>query len=280
MKTEFVMSFNRVYLAVSLLFISSVNFSVNADTLTNVKSKLETLNGDSALNVEFTSKYTETSGKDDEAKSGLITLPLSYNHNGLQITYNKNILDKVSKEEAQKEQDESANTPTLSAMARIESSDILEKMSSAQSLLRFLNKAKFASETPIEHNGEPATELNFDLPIDSIITGEEAREYIDEFAGQYRLVVDSQGIPIESELTFSGSGSAYVFFNLEMEQTSTSQYQVVGNRLVNTNQAYKRKQSSTFGDSESVGEETLAIMSNVLVGNSQDNIEVGSCKKS
>jgi hypothetical protein len=65
-----------------------------------------------------------------------------------------------------------------------------------------------------------------------------------------------------------------------MEQTSTSQYQVVGNRLVNTSQTYTRKQSSTFGDSESVGEETLAIMTSDLGGNSQDNIEGGSCKKS
>ncbi len=282
------MSFNRVYLAVSVLLVSSVNFSVNADTLSDVKSKLATLNGDSALNVEFTSTYTENRGESEDSdeennsksKHGLITLPLSYNHNGLQITYNKDILDKVSEEEAQKEQDESANTPTLSAMARIESSDLLEKMSSAQSLLRFLNKAKFTTEKQVEYQGEKATELNFDLPIDSIITGEEAREYIDEFKGQYRLVVDSQGIPIESELTFSGSGSAYVFFNLEMEQTSTSQYQVVGNRLVNTNQAYKRKQSSTFGDSESVGEETLAIMANDLVGDSQGKLEIGSCKKS
>ncbi|PQJ53619.1 hypothetical protein BTO11_08035 [Psychrosphaera saromensis] len=280
MKMEFVMSFNRVYLAVSLLLVSSVNFSVNADTLSDVKSKLETLNGDSAINVEFTSKYTETSGKDDEAKSGLITLPLSYNHKGLQITYNKDILDKVAKEESQKEQDEGANTPTLSAMSRVESSDLLEQLSSASSLLRFLNKAKFASEKTIEHRGSSATELIFDLPIESIITGEDAREYIDEFAGQYRLVVDNQGVPIESELTFAGSGSAYVFFSLEMEQTSTSQYQVVGNRLVNTSQTYTRKQSSTFGDSESVGEETLAIMTSDLVGNSQDNIEVGSCKKS
>ena len=275
------MSFNRVYLAVSVLLVSSVNFSVNADTLSDVKSKLETLNGDSALNVEFTSKYTENNGKKSkDAKNGLITLPLSYNHNGLQITYNKDILDKVSEEEVQKEQNESANTPTLSAMARIESSDLLEKMSSAQSLLRFLNKAKFIGEKQVEHQGKAVTELNFDLPIDSIITGEEAREYIDEFKGQYRLVVDSQGIPIESDLTFSGSGSAYVFFNLEMEQTSTSQYQVVGNRLVNTSKVYKRKQSSTFGDSESVGEETLAILANVFVDNAQDKLEIGTCKQS
>lgn len=275
------MSLNRVYLAVSFLLVSSVNFSVSADTLTDVKSKLETLNGDSAINVEFTSKYTETSGKEnDETKSGLITLPLSYNHKGLQITYSKDILDKVTKEESQKEQDENANTPTLSAMSRIESSDILEQISSALPLLRFLNKAKFTTETPIKHHGEPATELNFDLPIESIITEEEAREYIDEFAGQYRLVVDSQGVPIESKLTFSGSGSAYVFFNLAMEQTLTSQYQVVGNRLVNTSQTYKRKQSSTFGDSESLGEEILAIIADDLIDNSQDNIEVGSCKKS
>jgi len=264
----------------------SINFSVNADTLSNVKSVLANLNGDSELNIEFTSTYTENRGKSDDDKKtsqnkhGLITLPLSYNHNGLQITYNKGILDKIAVEEAQKEQDEDANTPTLSAMSRIESSSILEKMSSAPSLLRFLNKAQFTTETPIQHKGKAATELNFDLPIESIITGEEAREYIDEFVGQYRLIVNDQGVPIESKLTFSGSGSAYVFFSLEMEQISTSQYQVVGNRLVNTNQAYIRKQSSTFGDSESVGEETLKIMTNDLVGNSQTNIEVGSCKQS
>ncbi|WP_299269253.1 hypothetical protein [uncultured Psychrosphaera sp.] len=277
----------RELLIVSSILIS-INFSVNADTLSNVKSVLANLNGDSALNVQFTSVHTESRGKseddndekDTKSEHGLISLPLSYNHNGLEITYNKDILDKIAKEETQKEQNEDASTPTLSAMSRIESSDILEKMSSASSLLRFINKAKLAAEKQIKHQGGSATELQFDVPLESVITGKEARGYVDEFEGQYRLVVDSQGVPIESELTFSGSGSAYVFFSLEMEQTSTSKYQVLGNRLINTSQVYARKQSSTFGDNESSGEQTLTIIANDLIDNSQDNIEVGSCKKS
>ncbi|MFT6528932.1 MAG: hypothetical protein ACJAZB_000564 [Psychrosphaera sp.] len=256
------MILNSIRLTLLSSLLASVTFSVRADTLSDLKNVLTNLHDDGALAVEYTSKYTQNRGKqsDLKTKKGFITLSASYNEKGLQVAYNKEILDKVALEETLKEQDENADTPTLNAMYRVESSDLLEMMSAAPSLLRFINKAKFKTEKQVQYQDTQARELMFDMPLESIITDQETRDHVDDFKGQFRLLVNSNNIPIESELTFTGSGSAYVFFSIKLAQTITNQYQLLGTRLVNTGQSYSRKQSSTFGQSDSNGEKKLTII--------------------
>ena len=88
-KDLLVMSFNHSFIFITLSLITSLSFSAKADTLSDLKAKLKSLNGNSPLNAVFSSSYTEKEGEDEDltVTSGNISYSVSYNDNGLHISY-------------------------------------------------------------------------------------------------------------------------------------------------------------------------------------------------
>ena len=179
---------------------------------------------------------------------------------GFQLTYSNTVLDKIESEQVLKDQDEEANTPTTNAMNRLDTTQLNQMLSAAPSLARFINKASFVDETPTEFQNQSARRLTFDLPLESLVDSAEVREYVDEFEGKYSVIIDNKGVPLQSILSFNGSGSAFVIFSVEMSQTNTTNYQQHGDRLVMIKQETQRSSTSTFADTESTEIKRLTVL--------------------
>ena len=97
------------------------------------------------------------------------------------------------------------------------------------------------------------------MPLDAIISDKDVRSYVNDFEGKYRVIIDKNGVPLQAKLTFEGSGSAYVFFKLSVNQSRTYLYKVIDDRLVNYRNEYTKQQQSTWAKRDLSGFKELII---------------------
>ncbi|WP_440875693.1 hypothetical protein [Thalassotalea sp. PLHSN55] len=233
-----------------------------ADGLTDLQSALTKLTGTVPVSAELESAFTRHSGKAKKLKttSGFVQVALTDNANGLQINYSNQTINAIEQEANAKENDEEVNTPTLNALDGIQASNLRNMLSAANDVARTLKKAEFISEQPTTTpDGKLARLLNFTLPLEAIVDNKEVRGYVDDFTGNYSVTIDENGVPLSAQLSFEGSGRAYIIFSLDIAQTNTAQYQVVGDRLIKVHEEFDRKQNSTFGKRDSSGYKTLTL---------------------
>ena len=250
-------------LSATALAIAITPTAVKADGLTDLNQALSNLKGQTPIRATLESSHSQNRDRDDDQKTttGYIALNLADGEPGLQITYGPEMLAKLEHEEILTDEDEEADTPTFNAMNRLATTELNRMLSAAPSLSRFINKAEFVEETATQYQQQDARRLIFDLPLESIVDSAEVRDYVDDFEGKYTLILNAQGVPQQSILTFSGSGSAFVIFSVEMEQTNTITYRQHGDRLVVVKEETQRSSSSTFADTESTEIKQLTIVS-------------------
>lgn len=249
----------------SLAFISSAfllsSFDLSADGLSDLQSTLVKLNGNTPLSAVVESSYTEKRGKrkKQKTKTGLIQVQLSDNLHGLKLIYSSETISKLEQEAANKEKDDEAETPTLNAVNGVGVAEMNTMLSAAPHLLRSLKKATYINEEIVLYNDSNVRQLNFTLPLEAIIENKEVHEYVDDFEGEFKVLISDTGLPLETSTTFSGSGSAYIFFTMDLTQTNTSTFKQVNNRLVNVKKTFESKRSSTWGNTESQGYKILIL---------------------
>jgi hypothetical protein len=245
----------------TLCLISFFSNNSCADGLIDLNEALLKLNGNSLISATLKSVFTEKRGRKKKIKitNGVANVQLLDNLNGLQITYSNEVLTKLENEENEKEHNEEADTPTLNAINNIEASELRNMLSAASELNRSLIKAQFLKEESAIHHEENVRVLHFNLPLEAIISDKEVRSYVNDFEGKYQIIIDKNGIPLQAKLTFKGSGSAYLFFKLSVNQSKTYLYKVIDNRLVNYRNEYTKKQKSTWAKRESSGFNELTI---------------------
>ncbi len=241
--------------------VLSYSSFTQADGLSDLKEALKNLTGEAPLSALVESYYTEKRGKKkkQKTKSGLIQVSLSESSHGFNLSYDQETLTKLDVESSEKEQNEEAQTPTLNALDGVGVDEMRNMLSAAPNLLRFINKAQFLNEESIEHDSQKIRQLNFDLPLEAIIENKEVHEYVDDFSGKLHIKIDDQGVPIESSIFFEGNGSAYIFFSMDLTQSSQNFYTLVKDRLVNVKKTFEMKRSSTWGDTQSNGYKILIV---------------------
>lgn len=251
---------NFTYFLTTLL-LSLCSYHSYADGLTDLNKALIKLEGKSSISAILQSAFTEERGRKKKIKitSGLAHVQLLDDLKGLQVTYSNEVLTQLEEEENEKERNEEANTPTLNAINDIEASDLRAMLSAAPKLSRSLIKAQFLREEAITYQEEDARILHFNLPLEAIISDKDVRAYVSEFEGKYKVIIDKNGVPLQAKLTFEGSGSAYIFFKLSINQSRTYFYRVIDDRLVNYRNEYTRKQKSTWDKRNSSGFNELTI---------------------
>lgn len=240
------------------------SFQLLADGLSDLKAALGSLQGNSPISATVESSFTQKRGKPKKLKTntGLIQVDLTDDHHGLQLTFNDAVITKLEDESKQKELDEEANTPTLNAVDNVGVAEMKRMLSAAPSLLRFINKATFINEETINYQQQQLRQLNFQLPLEAIIENKDIHEYVDEFTGSYQVIINSNGIPLETKLEFQGSGSAYIFFTMELSQSNQNNFKLIDDRLVNVKKIYQFNRSSTWGKTHSNGYTILVVNPN------------------
>ena len=246
------------FTTVLLIFAS---YDTYADGLTDLNKSLVKLDGSSAISATLKSVFTENRGRKKKIKttSGSTHVQLLEDLNGLQITYSDEILTQIENEENEKERNEDASTPTLNAINDIEVRELRNMLSAAPKLSRSLIKAQFIKEEEIIYKDQDARILHFNLPLEAIISDKDVRSYVDDFEGMYKIIIDKNGVPLQAKITFEGSGSAYIFFKLSINQSRTYFYKVIDDRLVNFRNEYTKQQKSTWDKRDSSGFNELII---------------------
>jgi len=221
-----------------------------ADGLTDLQQALAKLNGSEPVSGLLNVSFSETrgEGKDKKLKTGAIQSTLSESMNGLDIRYSKDVLVKIAQENRLKLTDEEADTPALNGAEILSASSLIPILSSARTILDYIEQGEFTSEERIEYLNKEVRVLDFTLPLESFIDDKKIRGYVSKFDGSYKVLINDEGIPIETRMSYSGKGSAYIFFSMTAESDITSQFKTNGTRLVRINRKVESKSSSTFND--------------------------------
>lgn len=230
-----------------------------ADGLSDLENALTRLQSKMPMSAVIELSYTQKREEDSPIESGNVAVSLDDNDNGLQITYNKALLEKMAFETQQKSLNDDAITPTLSSINRLSPRNLQTMLSAATGLRDRIKQLSFIDEKKQSYQGREVRVLSFDMPIETIIDDKKAREFVTKFKASYRIWIEDDGTPVETQMTFKGKGSAYVFFSLEAKSSAVSKYRVSNGRLLRTQSESKFAYSSPFGDSETTELETLSF---------------------
>lgn len=255
-------SFKPIYI-ISLFFSYSIMLPSYADGLKDLKRALKTLNNNTPITAIVESAYSQKRGKKNniKTKTGLAQVNVQASNQGIKLFYNDETLEKLEIETQQKEVDAEKNTPTLNAIDDINIAELHNMLSSAPQILRLLNKATFINEEVISLDEQSFRQLNFTLPLETIISNKEVHEYVDDFQATYHIVINQEGIPVSSQTSFSGSGSAYIFFTMELTQSNKSSFKNIDGRLINIERTYKTYRRSTWGTTDAEGYKIMIVQS-------------------
>lgn len=256
--------FNKALkIPISLICLSLSSVNSYAGGLEDLKAALSRLKGHTPVKAQITNRFEQArgSGADVDVKKGEVTVEASDNEQGLSVLYDANLLRLIDEEEKARVEDEDAQTPTLMGLNNnMGTMDMRVKFSSAAHMEKRLMQANLVSEEEIERDGQRLRKLQFDLPIDAIISDKTTRKYVDKFDANYSIVIDDSGYPVESEMSFKGKGRAYIVLSVKAEVSNRSTYQVYGERLLQMTNEYEGKfTSSLWPDSEYFGGHEMII---------------------
>ena len=222
-------SATRSLLLVAALLAAS---AARADGLADLKAALARLQAQTPLKATLDVKTTERRGEGADAieKQGQASVGLEDGARGLQVTYAKDTLARMDAESRQLVHDAKARTPTVWALARLDSSEMMLMASAAPALERNLDESVFRSEKADTWGGKPARLLTFTIPVTKL--PEQQRKYVKEFDGTLSIWIGADGTPLASEMRATVKGRAFVVVSFEALDESSSTYAVVGDRLL------------------------------------------------
>ena len=244
-----------------LVSVLALGAQAHADGVTDLKSALARLQGQSPLKAQVDAKTWNRQGdsKESDETQGAASVTVEEGVRGLSVLYSKDMLVKLEAEERNKERDAKAKTPTLSALSEVNSSSLRPMLSAASSLSRSLDKAIFRAEKPDTYNGKPVRHLSFDLTLDKI--SEKDRKYVKKFEGSLDVWVAEDGTPVASRSSQTVSGRAYVVVSFEFKNEEDHVYSVVGDRLVATKKETRTSGSGMGEKGEGRAVKTLQVLS-------------------
>lgn len=224
-----------------------------ADGLADLRSALARLPAQAPLKATLDVKTSEKHGEGADAteKIGQASISIDDGARGLQVLYARDTLARMDAESRQRGHDPKAKTPTVWALAKLDSSDIVPMASAVPSLLRNLDEDAFTGEKADVWNGRPARLLTFTVPVSKL--PEQQRKYVKAFDATWSVWIGADGIPLASESHATIKGRAFVVVSFEAVDDESRTYAVAGDRLLTLR---SEEHSSSRGAGES-GEERV-----------------------
>jgi len=203
-----------------------------ADGLADLKAALARLQAQTPLKATLEVKTSEKEGEGTDAvqKQGEASVALEDGPRGLQVLYAKELLARMEVESRQVARDPKAKTPTVWAVGKLDSSEVLRMTSAANALGRRLDESVFKSEKADSFGGKPARLLTFTLPLSRL--PEQQRKYVKEFDSTLSIWIAADGTPLASATNTSVKGRAFVVVSFEAVDEDNLTYGVAGDRLM------------------------------------------------
>ena len=160
---------------------------------------------------------------------------------GLQVLYGRDTLARMDAESRQLARDPKAKTPTVWAIGKLDSSEIVPMTSAASALSRSLDEDRFKAEQADTWGGRPARLLTFSIPVDKLPP--QQRKYVKEF----------DGTPLASQAHVVVKGRAFVVIGFDAVDDWNTTYAVLGDRLL----ALRAENRSTSNGAGEHGEQRV-----------------------
>jgi hypothetical protein len=201
----------------------------HADALGDLKSALARLQGQTPIKgqISVKSENRQNEGKDDaRIEQGAAQVAFDDGPQGLRLSYPQPLLLRAQQEDAAKDANPKASTPTATGLSSLAYQDVRQMTRAADGLLRTLNRSSFKNERADTWQGQPARVVSFDVPL------REPNKYAKKFSNLLEVWVAADGTPLAARQTQSMSGRAMMVISFEMNATEETHYAVVGERLV------------------------------------------------
>lgn len=205
-----------------------------ADGLSDLKAALARSQGQTALkgSLEARTWHRQGEGKDLDEGSGQGSLWLEEGSTGMKLVYSRDVLQRLEAEEAAKEKDPKAKTPTSSALGGVNTKTIRGLLEASQALGRTLDQAVLTSEKVEPWNGKPARLLSFTLGPGKM--SEKEQKYIKKYDGTLQVWIAADGTPLASRSHRFMAMRAFMVINFETTTDDECAYALLGDRLVTT----------------------------------------------
>ena len=225
----------------------------HADGLADLKGALSRLQAQTPLKATLDVKTTERRGEGSDAieKQGQASIGIEDGARGLQVLYGRDTLARMDAEQRQFARDPKARTPTVWAIGKLDSSEIVPMTSAASALSRNVDEMQFKAEKVDAWNGKPARLLTFAIPVDKLPP--EQRKYVKEFDGTLSVWIAADGTPLGSETHVTVRGRAFVVVSFDAVDDWSTTYAVLGDRLV----ALRAENHSTSNGAGERGEQRV-----------------------
>jgi len=203
-----------------------------ADGLADLKGALARLQAQTPLKATLDVKTVDRRGEGSDAieKQGQASISVEDGARGLQVLYARDTLARMDSESRQLARDPKAKTPTVWAIGKLDSSEIVPMTSAASALLRHLDESQFKAEKADTWNGKAARLLTFSIPIDKLPP--EQRKYVKQFDGTLSVWIAADGTPLASETHVVVKGRAFIVVSFDAVDDWSATYSVIGDRLL------------------------------------------------
>ncbi len=218
--------------SLALVAMLAAPLVARADGLADLRSALARLPAQTPLKATLDVRTTERHGDGADAldKQGQASVGLEDGARGLQVLYAKDLLTRLDAESRQRVHDPKAKTPTVWALGKLDSGEMMPMASAAQSLARNVDEAIFKAEKVDSYAGKPARLLTFTVPLSKL--SEQDRKYVKEFDSTLSVWIGADGTPLASESHTTVKGRAFVVVTFEALDEGSTTYAVIGDRLL------------------------------------------------
>lgn len=231
-----------------------------ADGVADLRSALQRFNSTTPLKVQVEARTwnRKGEGKDLEERHGLANVLVDDGPKGIQITYSRDLLNKLDAEEKAKEKDPKIKTPTISALGDVNASNLRSLLSAASSVNFLMEKADFLGEKVDTYQGKSARLLSFAFNQNRL--SESERKYMKKYEGNLDIWIAADGTPLACKAWQKISSRAYMVVNFDVKSEEEWQFGIVGDRLVALKKESKTSGAGMGEKSESKVTKTLQIL--------------------
>ena len=218
-----------IWVAAALLLAAG---GARADGLADLKAALARAGGTTPLKAQVETRTWRKlgEGKDADEENGQASVTVEESAHGLGVTYSRPTLARIEGELRARGKNPNSKAPTLTALAELDTREMLALTSAAGVLTRRIERDTCKGERADSWQGKPARLLTFEAPITSL--SERERKYAKKFLSLLEIWIGADGTPLASRERMTMSGRAFVVVSFDATHEEDSVFGAVGDHLL------------------------------------------------
>ena len=230
--------------------------AAQADAVSDLKAKLETLRASTPIKGVLEADYQEfdDKGMADKAKTGHLQFGFD-TKDGLSLHLGPELIQSLSTEEAKNVADADSPTPLADLLRQMSTTHMQHVLSAADALLRDMQGALSSSVKAATVDGAAVTQLDFQMPFKAPKKDADAAK---DWQDVVSIWADAQGVPLRFQEKIHGKFCKFLLC-VTVDQNYGGTERVVDGRLVTVTSFQETQQSGLGQESHNKTTSTLQL---------------------